>query len=373
MSQQIQKQNRKIQISGRCSYIVSLPKKWVTDMGLTQGSCVSISWHNGNSLLMSVDKQTDTSSLERKITILPVSETESPTTTALKIANLYVAGRNSIQLKFTGRLENAAKRSEISELARNQLIGAEVILDSQESLQIEVLLGNSELTIGNALKRLSSVSSVMLEESLDALKTADGNLAQSVIENYEAERFSYYLQRSVICSLGHTISNVAGEIPEPDDLSIYLLISRAFLDSANCAREIARQVETLESHHLEFDEALAVNQLKDFIIQMYHSAILSFFKQDIRAAEKTLELTRQFQRIENDFRSSLGKKSAIDHNQAFALVSVLSYLKKISECSSEVAELVLGLLHEKLIEESEVPQMKQPQVVPLFAANRVSA
>ncbi len=52
-------------------------------------------------------------------------------------------------------------------------MGAEIVSSSQDNLQVEILLGNSELTIENALKRLSSVSSIMLEEAIEAFKTVE--------------------------------------------------------------------------------------------------------------------------------------------------------------------------------------------------------
>jgi phosphate uptake regulator len=351
-NQQIQKQNRKLQISGRCSYIVSIPKRWVTDMGLTRGSSVSITWHNSTSLLVTATRPPDSSPAGKKMTIVTVPESEQPATTALKIANLYVSGRNSVQLRFSSRIDNVEKRSRISNLVRNQLIGAEIISDSQENLLVEFLLGNSELTIENAIKRLSSVSSLMLEESIDAFRTSNVNLAKSTIENFEAERFSYYVQRNILGSLGHTVFK-DGDVSEPDELGILLLISRALLDSANCAKEIARQVASAGSPSCEFEEAVAINELKELVMKAYHSAVLSYFKQDARAAEETLEMTRLFKsRIENQVRGSMARKTTWDSGWVFSFVSMLASLKKVSELSSEIAELVLELVQKNTVEES---------------------
>ena len=50
------KEKRKVQISGKSSCMISLPKKWVREMGLTQGSPLTITRQNGTSLLISADK-----------------------------------------------------------------------------------------------------------------------------------------------------------------------------------------------------------------------------------------------------------------------------------------------------------------------------
>ena len=185
------------------------------------------------------------------------------------------------------------------------------------------------------------------------------------MENFEAERFSYYVQRSIHGSLGHT-NFKEGDISEPSELGVYLLISRAFLDSASCARDIARQVVASESKNsFEFDEALVVNQLKEFILQAYHSAVLSFFKRDQKSAEKTLEMASQFQKVEAEILKELGRKTTINGDRLFALVAALSSLKKVSELTSEIAEHVMELLQERFVETESTSPV---EAAPLLAA-----
>jgi len=43
-------QIRKIQFTGKSSYIVSLPKDWITDQGLKQGDQVSVGRNGSNTL-----------------------------------------------------------------------------------------------------------------------------------------------------------------------------------------------------------------------------------------------------------------------------------------------------------------------------------
>ncbi len=43
---------RKLQETGRASFIVSVPKKWVQDLGLRQGSLIRVSTQQDGSLLL---------------------------------------------------------------------------------------------------------------------------------------------------------------------------------------------------------------------------------------------------------------------------------------------------------------------------------
>jgi phosphate uptake regulator len=58
------KEKRKVQISGKSSCKVSLPKRWVKEMGLVQGSPLAISRHNSTSLLISMDKRLGTNEVQ---------------------------------------------------------------------------------------------------------------------------------------------------------------------------------------------------------------------------------------------------------------------------------------------------------------------
>lgn len=359
------KQNRRIQVSGGCSYIVTIPKRWVTKMGLSQGSAVSITWHNGTSLLLSADSQLlEAPTSEKKVTILPVSETESASTTVLKVANLYVSGRNSIHLRFLGRIDNAAKRAEISNLVRSKLIGAEIISDSQERIQIEMLLGNSELSTVGAIRRLASVASLMLDESIESFKTSDRERALLVLENFEADRFSYYAQRTILGSLSHQVSSNGEENSlEDDELGIHLMIARALLEVANCAREIAGRAASHDSDSRgTVEESTGLNVLKQITLQMYNSAILSFAKGDVKTAEEVLEMTRQFERIHSETLRSFENKANANNARMMTLVSVLSSLKRVSGITCDIAELILELLQDNYVEEVELSRVEPMHV-----------
>ena len=43
-------ETRKIQFTGKSSYIVSLPKKWVMDLGLKRGDQIRIARHGSSAL-----------------------------------------------------------------------------------------------------------------------------------------------------------------------------------------------------------------------------------------------------------------------------------------------------------------------------------
>ena len=60
----------KIQFTGRSTYILSLPKKWIEEMKLKAGDHVSISRNSNNSLCITPDKEKRLNDVVNEVTTL---------------------------------------------------------------------------------------------------------------------------------------------------------------------------------------------------------------------------------------------------------------------------------------------------------------
>jgi phosphate uptake regulator len=352
MISQTSKDKRKVQISGKSSCMVSLPKKWVNEMGLVQGSPLTITRHNSTALMISVDRTMEGKGLfagGEDIVVLSIPPSEAPETTALKISCLYLQGFNLIKLKFVDNSLTSARKSSIRELIRRQLIGVEIISDSSDGLMVQILLGKSELSIENAMKRMSIVFSSMLEDAIASLISFDKKRALDVVQKDEIDRFASYASRHILGSLNHRVFK-AGDDSEPEKLAVHLVIATAIQNAANCAREIASQVLRLDAP-LDERNALELAKINETATSIFDSAVLSFFKRDSKAAEKTVESVKRFSDQERDFLETLIRtKNGIRNDEIVALVSTLGSLKKIVRYSSDISAQVLGLSVEQFVE-----------------------
>ena len=82
-----QEDHRKIQFTGKSSYIVSLPKEWVNDNGLRQGDQVSIN-RNGRSILEIKPLGITKSNSQESATIV-ISNNDSDESILRKLIALY--------------------------------------------------------------------------------------------------------------------------------------------------------------------------------------------------------------------------------------------------------------------------------------------
>src|ERR671928_171718 len=191
---------RKIQFTGRSTYILSLPKKWMEEMHLKPGDPVNLTREPNNSLLI-IPHPERNSSITNEATAM-VLEKENANSLQRKVISIYLSGYNIIHLKSkTGRI-NAAQRDAVREIVRKNLVGTEIIADSLEAITIQVLLTLPELSVNTAVRRMFLIASSMHRDAIIALGERNYELAKEVIKSDdEVDRFSLYILRNLVIAI----------------------------------------------------------------------------------------------------------------------------------------------------------------------------
>src|SRR5919205_836209 len=89
-------ETRKLQYTGGSSYIVSLPKKWIQDLGLKQGDHVVILRQSNSTLQIAPASQR--LAKEQKEATIEVAKDNNPYFIARKLIALYFLGFNIINI-----------------------------------------------------------------------------------------------------------------------------------------------------------------------------------------------------------------------------------------------------------------------------------
>ncbi|RZN38306.1 MAG: phosphate uptake regulator PhoU [Methanosarcinales archaeon] len=188
-------ETRKVQVTGKSTYIVTLPKKWAVDSGLVAGALVRISYLDDGSIV-----------------ITPPEHGQDPRMKRLKFDNASIDGRTVKSAEETMRdligayvmgyqaIEVYADHNHIpKELARamkrtcHNLIGFEVIEETDEKVVIQDLLDAGEFTIERGVKRMSSLVSLMLDGLINYLKTGDTEILSEIISRDDEVDRAYLL------------------------------------------------------------------------------------------------------------------------------------------------------------------------------------
>ncbi|MGN6559053.1 MAG: PhoU domain-containing protein, partial [Candidatus Nitrosocosmicus sp.] len=189
---------RKIQFTGRSTYILSLPKKWIEEMKLKAGDHVSISRNSNNSLCITPEQEKRLNEVVNEASTIVLID-EGPNTLKRKIVSIYLSGYNLINLKSKiGRIQ-PIQREAVREIVRRSLIGTEIIADSLDIITIQVLLTLPELSVNTAVRRMFLIASSMHRDVIIALKEKNFEIANGVIKSDdEVDRFSLYIMRNLV-------------------------------------------------------------------------------------------------------------------------------------------------------------------------------
>ena len=190
---------RKIQYSGKSSFTIALPKKWVTNQKLKAGDQLSVTIDGTNNLILSPERK---KTHVKKQTNILFDETSEKGHIERKIIATYISGYNQIHIRSKQKRMTPQQRSIIKKLVRNKLVGSEIIEDSNLIISIQVILDPSELNIENTLRRMSVITQGMHGDIIYAIKKHDIEMCKEIIRtDDDVDRFGLYVIRQLRFSL----------------------------------------------------------------------------------------------------------------------------------------------------------------------------
>ena len=337
-------ETRKVQFTGGSTYIISLPKRWVTQNQLKRGSFVKLREEEEGGLLtivppgLTVRNRLD----EAAIRVSPKDDTEM---IARKIVSAYLAGYNSIHIKADKQQLSAKQRHDMKIFVRSMLVGTEIVTDASSQLTLQVLLSYPELTIQSALRRMSIITTSMHKDAISALKTRDNSLAKEVIStDNEVDRFNLYVIRLLkTATQSPQLTKEIGLLNGQDCLG-YRLVTKSVERTADHAVNIAGNVLTLK-HDLNNDIAEKIEKMSIIAIKMFDTAIESLFRQDYNAAESIIESIKEIVALEREAVVS----SQLDVEDAANLRLIIESVRRTAEYACDIAETVLNLTVDSIL------------------------
>ena len=339
------KEQRKLQITGGSTYILSLPKDWVTKNQLKKGSSMVLREEDDGSLSIMPSK------LERKEkqdeAFIRVSSDENPDAVVRKSISAYLAGYNILRIKGQGQQTLPSKlRNHLKNFARNYLVGTEIVIDTPADLTLQVLLNYPELTVQSALSRMSIIASSMHKEAINCLRNLDYSAAKSVIEtDREVNRFGLYIVRllKLVVSNSREVKDIG--LNSPRDCLGYRLIAKSVERTADHATKIAENLLLMKAP-LNEDLYDRVSHMSSLAISMFESAMEALFKRDFNLAESVIEKISQVHKLEKE---AVFASKTLGIEEIVNLRLLIESVRRTAEYASDISEVVMNLNVESVL------------------------
>ena len=342
-------ETRKIQFTGKSSYIISLPKQWIVDLGLKQGDQIKII-RKGSSTLELYPPKFESRIQKKEDATIEIGSEEDASSIVRKLISLYFLGYKTIHVKpKDGRL-SPNQRNTVKEAVKRMLMGSEIISDSINGITVQVLVNLLELSVDGAFKRMLHLAESMSSDAILSVKENNSELAQEVINtDDEVDRFGFYIIRQLKIAIQNE----------------HMLKEMGFRNARNCLgyRLIVKNIERVGDHAsfiakdvMEFKKSIKkeiLEKLEDmniFCLSVLNDSCLALFTEDYSKAENTIRKADEITKYEKKVRDV--SKSLKNEEEIYRVKRMTENIKRVSEYASDIAEMVLNMNIEKTLKKT---------------------
>ena len=343
--EKINEEQRKLQVTGGSTFILSLPKDWAIRNELKRGSSMMVHEEDDGSLSIAPSKFSKKEKQDEAY--IKVQANDNPDAIMRTAISAYLFGFNILHIRAQGQKVLSSKlRNHLKNFARHYLVGTEIVIDTPTDLTLQVLLNYPELTVQNALSRMSIIASSMHKEALTALKGLDYSSAKSVIEtDREVNRFGLYIVR--LLKLAVTNPRIVKEIGLNDqkDCLGYRLIAKSVERTADHATKIAENTLMLKE---QINETLftKISELSTLADSMFESSMDALFRHDFNLAESVIEKISQVHKLEKE---AILLSQSIKSEEIVNVRLLIESVRRTAEYASDISEVVLNLNIESVL------------------------
>lgn len=344
---------RKIQKTGGSSYVITLPKEWLTSLVETyyvqqlenetkenedkiKGMKLGLVTQPDNTLL--ITPNLSGKPLERK-KIIDIQEIPDTTYFYRYLISAYIAGYTKIEINSIKPI-SPPYRLVIRDFVQH-IIGCEVVEERDEFILIKDLLKPEEMPFENIIKRMYRTAKNMHSTAIMALKDSDKTTAENIqLIDDDVDRLHWLVTRltNMLLSdppLAEKMGITAGAAAN------MFFISRIIERIADHAVRIADNIVPLQDQVID---KKIIEEIESFInsaLQVFQISIEALFEKDIHKANQNIESIskpKDTSKMIMDY--AFQQESFI----AIPLDNIVESIRRIVEYSLDISENVINYL-----------------------------
>ena len=324
---------RRIQKTGGSTYIISLPKNWVTARGLNPGDVLLFTPRADGSLTVFAESAGPATADRRVVEVSNDMETEH---LFRRLIAEYIAGYPLLEVRTPGRM--SPRTREVIRNFAQRMIGPEILEETAESVILQDVVGANPLPIPSIIRREHQMVRAMHVDAMAAFRTRDASIAKDVIErDWEVDRLHWFLEKQVTSALrdARILATLDLSLPE---CSTYLLASRVLERIADHAVRIAESVPILGKEETPARLVSLLDRMSTAAAAALSDALDSLEGRDIAKANAVIDATKQITREHDHVLHELASKRG---RLAVGLAYILESLERSSFYASDLAEIAI--------------------------------
>ncbi|KYK25172.1 PhoU family transcriptional regulator [Thermoplasmatales archaeon SM1-50] len=327
---------RRVQLTGGSSYIITLPKEWITSFHIKKNDPLAMHIQSDGTLLLTPKM---TQEQLQKTKEFNVSQIPKPTYLLQQIIGGYIAGYTYLKITSPKRLSLAIQNviRSFTQLA----IGPEVIEETEKSVVLKDLLNPTEMPFDQTIKRMYVMVKRMHEDVMRAMQEKDKTLAADVISRdndvdrlhwFVARQYNILLQNASLAAKMNTTIEAA---------STCFLISRIIERIGDHIVRISENIPHLLDHNLDKKTIQWIITAGNLSLDIFNKSISSFFQKDIHASNETIESVITLESACEEINTHVLQQKGII---AVSVGYVVESIRRTGEYSQDISETVINYL-----------------------------
>lgn len=276
---------RKIQMVGKSSLAVTIPRRWAELLGLKAGSPVNLELRGGEITIIPIAYKA-TSDQQR---IVRVGEEDDVNSVIRRVISSFIKGSQTIRVL----LSPGKDRSFIDILVKeiNMRIPMVETLVHENEVKVTVLSPSDELPLSSFINRMSNIVSGMFRDAIRLVNTSPKDrpsIVEDIVDrDYDVDRNYLMVHRLINMTINGLMSIRNVGISERAELLSYLLVSKSIERSGDHSWRIAQW--SLELEVIDEEVADELIKLGDQVVDLHRSSVSAFLSRDVERAQKVLE------------------------------------------------------------------------------------
>ncbi len=325
-------EGRKLQLAGKSTFLVSLPKRWVTNAGLKAGDTLFVDAESDGSV--SIRLHSATRPKVRRKTFHERGE-ESREHLLRKFVGAYISGFGLIEIRF-GADRGPFVRKVAREFCR-LVIGPEVIEETPNSIVIQDLSDPSELSSEKCLRRMHLTVRAMLEDSVAALRTGNETLAHDVAQRAQDVSRLYWM----VAKQYHLAHSSPTEPGLPATIHGHRLIAKLLERIGEHAQRIASVSTVLNrDRHLDAKLVEQLAEARASATSILDKAFNALVTRNVEVANEAIDARVEHQRLMDALSHRVSSRRG---EPLLALGAVVNSLGRTAAYAAEIAEEAIDL------------------------------
>jgi len=344
---------RKVQVVGKCSLAVTIPKRWAEKLGLKPGAHVLIRKLGNTIVITPVTSGEKSDQDEHSVKKLEIAISSDNVWRSLrKLVSCYLAGYSEVTIRLIDGAEGL--KLIVKEFVRNKLSGTEIIHEDEHTIDVRFLAEGGIIPFRYLLSQMCENVTLILKNAIADIVAQGGKgylrESRSTIPDDEIDRLYLLTLRQVNMALADENIRVKTGVKNLRELLAIVSVAKSLERCGDHATRVAYLCQNLlaiigdRSSDLTSLEKLA--ELSSLTCTVLRNSVHAFITCDTELAQEILDRHRvELRRFSINIISNIVKNVRVTgaglNDVSTYLVLILESIRRILAYSYDIAEITI--------------------------------